>query len=159
MHLPDWLNLDAKLNPFAVGERTQHAIAGEAAVGLARLTSIQADMMKPGYFVSSYIKKMNHFAQKAEVTRRVLERYLTGTEVDRIEPVFVPAHPMSYSAYSFPAQDPSVWKAEHMPYNLESWKYDMNKWSATPRIATANMEGLIFLSHKTTRQNLIKNFI
>ena len=119
MNLPDLFHIDAKLNPLAATERTQHAIAGEGAVGLARLTADQAALMEPGFFVLSYIKKMNHFAQKAELTRRILERYLVGTDVDRVEPVFVPATPMSYSAYSFPSQDPSVMKAEHMPYDMD----------------------------------------
>ena len=157
MNLPELLTLNAKLNPLAASERTQHAIAGEAAVGLARMTADHALILRPSFEVLSYVQKMNQFAQKAELSRRILERYFLGTEVDRIEPVFVPATPMSYSAYSFPSQDPSILKSEHMPYDLNDWKLRMNQWRGAPAMARIDPSSL--LVERLARHQSIKNFI
>lgn len=115
-------NLDPKLDPLAVSARTSHAIAGNAALGLLQATERDSHFVEPSLAVLKHVARLNLFAQKAELTRKILERYLLGTEVSRVDPVYVPLSPMSYSEYTYPGQDPSVFKAEHMPYDINQYQ-------------------------------------
>jgi hypothetical protein len=111
-------NIDPKLDPLAVSARTDHAIAGQAALGLLQATERSSHLIEPNLGVLKHVANLNLFAQRAELTRKILERYLLGTEVARVDPVYVPVSPMSYSEYTFPGQDPSVFKSQHMPLDL-----------------------------------------
>lgn len=114
-------NLDPKLDPLAVSARTSHAIAGNAALGLLQATERDAHFIEPSLSVLKHVARLNMFAQKAELTRKILERYLLGTEIARVDPVSVPLSPISYSEYTYPGQDPSVFKSEHMPYDVSQY--------------------------------------
>ncbi len=128
-------NLDPKLDPLAVSARTSHAIAGNAALGLLQATERSSHLIEPPLAVLRHVANLNQFAQKAELTHKILERYLLGTEVARVDPVYVPLSPMSYTEYTFPGQDPSVFKAEHMPY-------DMNQYPGMPAPLRPVMMGI-----------------
>lgn len=109
-----------KLDGSALYSPSQHAIAGQAAVGLAQMTEQASHALNPSGYTLAFVSNLNHFAQKAETTRRILERYLIGTEINRVDPVYTPFTPQSVTEYPFPANDASVVKAEHLPYDINS---------------------------------------
>lgn len=94
---------------------TQHALAGKAAVGLAQMTEQASHSLQPPPMILEYVKNMNQFAQKADLTRKILERYLIGTELNRVEPVEVPFSPEAARTYPVPAGDNSVMNGFHAP--------------------------------------------
>ena len=114
----DMFTQGLRLDPGASLAATQHAIAGKAAVGLVQATEANSHTIHPSEDVLQHVADLNQFAQRAELTRKILERYLIGTEVNRIDPVYVPVSPGVISSYPVPAQDASVFKAEHLPYNV-----------------------------------------
>ena len=109
-----------KLDGSALFSPSQHAAAGQAALALAQLTEKDSHLMSPSGEVMKFVSNLNHFAQKAETTRRILERYLIGTEVNRVDPVFVPFTPQTAQTYPVPASDRSVYISEHLPYNVNA---------------------------------------
>ena len=109
-----------KLDGSALYSPSQHAIAGQAALGLAQLTEQDSHLIAPPEETLNFISNLNQFAQKAETSRRILERYLIGTEINRVDPVSVPFQPQSAQMYPVPATDASVLKSEHLPYDMNS---------------------------------------
>jgi hypothetical protein len=112
------LNLDPPLDISAVHAGTQHAAAGRAALGLLQDTTRDASTIRPDSAILDHVRSLVQFAQKAEMSRKILERYLLGTEIARIDPVYVPSPPPSYSDYTYPSLDDAVIKSKHMPLNV-----------------------------------------
>lgn len=109
------LNLDAPLDTSAIHAATQHAAAGRAALGLLQDTTKDAASISPDQTILDHVQSLVQFAQKAEMSRKILERYLLGTEITRIDPVYVPSPPPSYSEYTYPNLDAAVVQSKHMP--------------------------------------------
>jgi hypothetical protein len=155
------------LDSNALNAPTQHAIAGQAAMGLSQSTANDAMTLEPSVQVLEHVKNLARFAQKAEITRKILERYLLGTEISRIDPVYIPNPPTTYSEYTFPAQDPSVMKAEHMPTDVSSWVKPKPSSGAPPSRVMPQMykaevnDGLLIAMSipKRSRTYQIKEFI
>ena len=134
---------------------TQHALAGKAALGFAQMAEADAHDLQPPEEVLDYAQKMDHFAQKADMTRKFLERYLVGTELNRVDPITVPFDPKSVTTYPVPADDPSVMKGAHMPA-------DPNSTPVTPALRRpyrADMESAPLLVLPDNRRDLIRSFI
>jgi hypothetical protein len=108
---------ELRLDPSATFAPTQHALAGKAAVGLAQLTQKDAQVLaRIPPDMLTYIQSVNHVAQKADLTRKILERYLFGTDISRIDPVMVPYTPETTTTYSVPSGDPDVFQTEHISH-------------------------------------------
>jgi len=139
-------------------------------MGLSQMVARDAVTVEPSLAVLKHVKNLALFAQKAEITRKILERYLLGTEISRIDPVYIPSASKAYSSYTFPAQDPSVMKAEHMPRDLNSWPrpYPSMGWGTTAPASTpamyradigVEMLGSTLSLPSPCRSKLIKDFI
>ena len=109
-----------RVDPAATFAPTQHALAGKAAVGLAQLTEQSSHELRVPENLMNYVKTVNSVAQKAELTRKILERYIIGTDVHRIDPVYVPYYPETNNTYTVPVNDPSVSRDQHLPYDLNA---------------------------------------
>jgi len=129
------MNINAPLDATAVHAATQHAVAGRAALGLLQDTANEAKNIDPDSGILDHVQNLVQFAQKAEMSRKILERYLLGTEITRIDPVYVPSPPPSYSEYSYPNLDPSVTQSKHMPINVNPTPRPMLPWGTAPRTA------------------------
>lgn len=125
------MNINAPLDTTAIHAATQHATAGRAALGLLQDTANDAKTIDPEGILD-HVENLVKFAQKAEMSRKILERYLLGTEITRIDPVYVPSPPPSYSEYSFPSLDPSVTQSKHMPVDLNPVPRPMFPFGGNP---------------------------
>jgi hypothetical protein len=99
---------------------SNHATAGEAAMGLVQMTEAESHGIAPSEEILESAKTLDLFAQKAELTQKVLEQYLFGTDITRVGPVYVPVTPSVINEYPVPVQDISTFKAEHLPYDPQS---------------------------------------
>ena len=128
------MNINAPLDISAVHAATQHATAGRAALGLVQDTANDARNIDPEGILD-HVQSLVQFAQKAEMSRKILERYLLGTEITRIDPVYVPSPPPSYSEYSYPDLDPSVTQSKHMPIDVNPMPRPMLPFGNNPNTA------------------------
>lgn len=127
-----------RVDPSATFSPTQHALAGKAALGLAQLT--EQDSHALGRIppeVLDYVHTVDATAQKADLTRKIIERYLFGTDISRIDPVIVPYTPQSVSEYPVPSGDPDVFGSQHLSTHPPM---PMNNMAAgRPQMAYNNM--------------------
>ena len=157
-----------RVDPAATFAPTQHALAGKAALGLAQLTEKDSHVLaKVPEDMLEYVAHVNEIAQKADITRKVLERYLFGTEITRIDPVMVPYTPESISTYTVPSGDPDVYQNEHIsfkaPVPLRNIG-NMNTASFKNPVRTAGCDISILQTASIFGKNIdrelqIKNFI
>lgn len=167
------LNLDPPLDTDAVHAATQHATAGKAALALLQDTEKDAKTIDPDQGILEHVQSLVQFAQKAEMSRKILERYLLGTEINRIDPVYVPSAPPSYSQYTYPNLDPSVQQSPHMPTDVNAPPKPVGLFprstptrvgvypSTTPRLARAELPNVMLLTaiQPTRNRQSISNFI
>lgn len=106
-----------RLDGTQVLNPSQHAVAGKAAMAFSQSLEQEGHFIHPQQDILEQARKLEIFAQKAEVAQKVLEKYMFGTDITRIGPVVVPVTPSVVSTYPVPAQDISVFKAEHLPYD------------------------------------------
>ena len=154
-----------RVDPSATFQPTQHALAGKAALGLAQLSEQSSHELKLPENLMEYVQKVNSVAQKAELTRKVLERYLLGTEVNRVDPVLVPYYAKVVSSYRVPMTDRGVATEEHLPYDLNMPLANIGNTNTTASFktpvtkASLSMEYATCVLLTTNRRDLIKNFI
>ena len=137
------MNINAPLDTSAIHAATQHATAGRAALGLLQDTANDAKNIDPEGILD-HVQNLVQFAQKAEMSRKILERYLLGTEITRIDPVYVPSPPPSYSEYSYPNLDPSVTQSKHMPTDVSGVPRPMGPYGANPYPPQAPLSSRLF---------------
>ncbi|KAF4672302.1 hypothetical protein FOL47_000686 [Perkinsus chesapeaki] len=95
-----WQNNKLLVHPELAFVPSQKAVAGEAAVGAAKVT--QAVTQRAASHTMSLARHAQHVAAEAENLRKLVERYVLGAEVHTVPPVQLPEPPPSYSVYPYP---------------------------------------------------------
>jgi hypothetical protein len=158
-------NLTAlRVDPSATFAPTQHALAGKAAMALAQMTEKDSHVLaKVPEELLDYVKNVNHIAQKADITRKVLERYLFGTAITRIDPVMVPFTPESVTTYPVPSGDPDVFHPHKLDVPLRNiGNINTGSFKNPIKIASVNdgiVQSVSLLINEDDRVRRIKEFI
>lgn len=154
-----------RVDPSGTFQPTQHALAGKAALALAQLSEKSSHELKLPENLMEYVQKVNSVAQKAELTRKILERYLVGTEVNRVDPVLVPYYAKVVSSYRVPINDRGVATENHLPYDLNMPLSNIGNTVSTASFknpvtkASMSIEQGISVLVITDRRDRIKSFI